>query len=69
MSGLTVIADKPAAAATQGAANFTSQCMYTTHMDIYNFNINAHKHKNVHKHTQPKKHTLIHRDTDTYKDT
>ena len=74
MSGLTVIADKPAAAATQGAANFTCNIHVTHKMHgIIQFYINAHKYtytnKNTHKHTQLKKRkqTLIHTDTESDK--
>ena len=60
MSGLTVIADKPAAAATQGAANLYSTIHTQTHRQ-------KHTHVQTHKHTytQTDKYTHTCRDTDT----
>ena len=51
MSGLTVIADKPAAAATQGAAN-----LYST------IHTQTHRHRQTKKHTQTDTQTYIHTD-------
>ena len=72
MSGLTVIADKPAAAATQGAANLYSTILTQTHRHRHtdrqrHTHTDTQSHKHRHRDRQRQIHSHTRKDTHTHK--